>query len=88
MADHIIGRKISRTYSMSKNVICICWAHHSFWKKENPTLYTEIVKEYIGQETFDLIHELKDEIAHYSLADWLEIEEQLKAELRELKRGC
>lgn len=85
MADHIISRKINRTYGLSRNCVRICWTHHKWWKPSNPTLYTEIVREYIGQEALDELHELEKEETHYKLADWLEIEDGLKKELENLR---
>src|SRR3990167_1030253 len=80
-ADHIINRWKKSTYALSRNVILACTAHHIFWKKRNPTIYSEIVREYIGEGVYRDIHETAKSLSHYSIKDWLALEDGLKKEL-------
>lgn len=87
-ADHIVTRTRSRTYGMSENVVCVCIGHHFFWKPTNPTLYTNRIDEYIGQEKRISLEKLSTPICQYSLKDWQSIESGLKEELNLLTNTC
>lgn len=84
-ADHILSRTYHNTYGELDNVICLCNAHHIFWKPRNPTLYTEEIKSAIGEERWMRIHALaKKQTAPFSIKEWLDKEEILKKRLDEL----
>ena len=83
-ADHIVNRGRSKTYGMSKNVICACVGHHIWWKPTSPTLYTNRIDEYIGRKTRLWLEKIAIPICQYSLKDWLKIEASLKKELQSL----
>ena len=80
-ADHIVSRTHSKTYGMSKNVVCVCIGHHFFWKPSNPTLYTNRIDEFIGKETRLELEKIARPVCQYSLKDWQKIEQDLKLEL-------
>lgn len=80
-ADHIVSRTHSKTYGMSKNVVCVCIGHHFFWKPSNPTLYTNRIDEFIGKETRLELEKIARPVCQYSLKDWQKIEQDLKVEL-------
>ena len=88
-ADHIISRQFSATYGDTRNVICLCTRHHIYWKPQNPTLYVEIVKDYLGAKTWDWIERAQRDRKTYSfqLNDWLKIEIGLKKELADLENA-
>lgn len=77
-ADHIITRQISRTFAEMDNIVCLCWYHHFQWKPSNPTIYTKLIREIIGEGKFNYIHQIAKEEAHYTITDWLEKLEELK----------
>ena len=77
-ADHIITRQISRTFAELDNIVCLCWYHHFQWKPSNPTIYTKLIKEIIGEAKFNYIHQIAKEEAHYTITDWLQKQEELK----------
>ena len=77
-ADHIITRQIARTFAEPLNTVLLCWYHHFQWKPSNPTIYTKLIREIIGEATFNYIHELAKEETHYGEKDWLKKEEELK----------
>ena len=84
-ADHILRRGISRTYAETDNVVCLCWYHHFQWKASNPTIYTELIRNIIGEARFQYIHQLAKEQKIYTEKDWLAEEEKLKLAYNNLK---
>lgn len=88
-ADHIISRQHSLTYADSRNVIGACQRHHIYWKPQNPTLYAEIVEDYLGEKGWAWIKKCEKYIFQHSthkvLYDWSKEEAALKQELEALK---
>lgn len=86
-ADHLRSRANSSTYGDSRNVICLCRRHHIFWKKQNPVLFTTLVREYVGEERWAWIERaLADQGAHRMTSyDWGKVALGLRQELDTLK---
>jgi len=84
MAEHIVSRKFSNTYSDLDNIICLCYVHHIIFKPESPTVYTRIVKEYLGEGWVEEIEKKARKSCNFGLKDWQKEEERLKEVLAEL----
>ena len=82
-ADHIISRVKSISYAETRNVIEVCTRHHIYWKPQNPLKYTEIVRLYIGENTWKWIERVSRDNKSYSFGiyEWGKCEMALKKEL-------
>ena len=80
-ADHIISRQVARTFAEPDNVVLLCWYHHFQWKPSNPTIYTEKIRNIIGEARFQYIHHLAKEETHYTEKDWVEKENLIRAQI-------
>jgi hypothetical protein len=87
-ADHISSRANSQTYGLSQNVVCICRNHHTFWKRQYPSEWTDLTRNYVGVAVFDRMIALGREKARQSFTawDWAKVAYGLKDELTKLKK--
>lgn len=53
---HIFSRVYLNTRWDMNNLICLCASCH-FWAHKNPILFTEFVKELLGEEKYELLKE-------------------------------
>jgi hypothetical protein len=79
-AEHLRNRQHSKTYGDLRNIVCLCQYHHIFWKKQNERLYWELIEQHLGKERWDWLKEQEKDHTPYK-ANWIGIEEGLKAEL-------
>ena len=83
-ADHIITRSNPILYAELDNLICSCRRHHIFWKRDNATEWSRIVREIIGEEKWKRLHRIHSDYKRGELdgrrtqKDWLEILEKLE----------
>lgn len=78
-AEHLNNRQHSVSYGDMDNIVCICMAHHLFFKKREPALYFMLIRQHIGPQRWKKVeHWLNDSSPHrMTLYDWQQIEKKL-----------
>ena len=79
---HIFSRRYRSTRWYLGNLVCLCHAHH-FYAHSNPILFTEFIKEYLGEKDYEDLKLRARMIIKYTLND-LQI---LYDKLLEVKNG-
>ena len=73
-ADHINSRQYSVSYADTRNVLCVCRAHHGSWKPKNPGTYMLLAKEYVtenfGAEQWTWIEKVMVDRKIYPMSAW------------------
>lgn len=77
--DHLNSRARALTFAREDLGVCACKRHHFYWKKQNPALYEELARKYIGPEkTKELDELIKDRASHPKTErEWLKEEQRL-----------
>lgn len=84
--DHLNSRVHSISYADPRLGVCLCQRHHIFWKKQEPDLFTRLVRDQIGKQRADLLDRVQeDRTTHRKYAmDWKLEEIALKKQLGEI----
>lgn len=86
-ADHIRSRQYSETYADLDNVVCLCTAHHIFFKKRHPMVWAKLVEDYLGTGWIDELRSMSLKSRTWTLDMWLKKEEELKEYVEKNKTG-
>jgi len=78
---HIFSRKYLNTRWDLEATLCLCAKHHRLFT-DNPLMFTEWVREYLGEEKYDLIKEKHNQITKYTIED-LQTKFKVLQELKE-----
>lgn len=73
---HIFSRKNRAVRFDFKNLLCLCAGCH-FWVHQNPTLFGEFVKEWLGAE-YNLLKHRATSIKKWTLEEMQELLETLR----------
>ena len=65
---HIFSRKYRSLRWSLDNAVCMCHSHH-FYSHSNPILFAEFVKNYLGEEKYELLKEARNQITKLTLED-------------------
>ena len=86
-AEHLVSRERSVSFPDMRNIVCLCFFHHSFFKRKNGALYWDLVEKHIGRERWGWIQKvLRDHKAYpMSVYDWSKCETALSSELKQLE---
>ena len=79
---HIFSRKYRSVRWDLDNLVCLCHAHH-FYSHANPVLFTEFIREYLGEYKYEQLKLRAGKITKWTLG---EMEEMVK-HLEKLKGG-
>ncbi len=77
---HIYSRKFGSVRYDENNVLCLCAKCHR-WAHDAPTEFTDFIREGSGSEALFALQLKKNKVVKRKLADWLELEEELKEKL-------
>jgi len=85
-AEHLNSRAHSISYGDSRLVVCLCLNHHFYFKKREPLVYYELIRQKIGEERWALLQRvIADRKPHpMGVYEWSKIEMALKQEIKEL----
>lgn len=87
-ADHIESRGSANTYALIENIICLCYGHHFYWKKQHPGRWAALVDERRGAGHKEKMAKLaRTNIRTHYLKDWQRAEEELKKQIADLSTG-
>lgn len=84
-AEHLHSRVHSISFADMRNIVCLCAAHHIFWKNRNSKRYWEIIEELIGPARWDYLKKVEAYRLAYKLDLKLAIV-GLEQELKEMKK--
>lgn len=79
---HIYSRKFGSVRFDEDNAVCLCARCHR-WGHDNPVDFTRWLDEYLPTGHMIKLLAKKNQIVKRKLADWLELEEELKQKLNE-----
>jgi predicted restriction endonuclease len=84
-AAHIFSRNNRSTRWDFFNILCLCAKHH-FWAHQNPILFTEWVKEHLGDENYEALKIRAKSPRHFTIEEMKtmkvsELIEQLRQEV-------
>ena len=65
---HIFSRTYNNTRWDLENLLCLCASCHFYFHK-NPILFGEWVREYLGEDRYELLKEAHREIAKFTIED-------------------
>ncbi len=74
---HIFSRKYRSVRWDLDNLLCSCAKCH-FWGHANPILFTEFVREYLGEVKYTLLKKIAQPIKQWTIEEMLELYEGLK----------
>ena len=77
---HIYSRKFNSVRFDEDNTLCLCSGCH-FWAHANPTEFTKWLETFIN---LDKLKEKKNQVVHYKLHNWLDLETKLKEKLNDI----
>jgi len=81
-AEHLNGRSHANSFAEMDNIVCLCSAHHLFFKKREPFLYQILVRAHIGEKRWAKIEAWTQDRSEHrkTKKEWLAIEESLKTQ--------
>lgn len=74
---HIFSRTYRSTRWLLLNLMCLCASCH-FWAHRNPLLFSEFVKEYLGDHNYNQLKMIATSIKKFTLDEMVGIYEDLK----------
>lgn len=74
---HIYSRKFGSVRFDEENALCLCAKCHR-WGHDNPLEFARFVEK---KRVYDRLVKKKNKIVKRKLADWLELEQEIKAKL-------
>ncbi|QGH73480.1 MAG: recombination protein [Siphoviridae sp. ctvD11] len=80
-AAHIMPRRHARTYALSINVVQMCEYHNNVWQDQNKDAFKALVIDLIGEDMYRELEAMSKEETHYTIDDWIDFEDELKAEI-------
>lgn len=80
-AEHLVTRSNSISYGDMRNIVCLCKAHHMYFKQQHGRLYWELIERHVGPDRWAWIKRIEaDKKPHrFTEWDWAKIELGLKA---------
>jgi hypothetical protein len=65
---HVFSRRYRSVRWYLPNLVCLCHSHH-FYAHSNPVLFTEFIKEYLGEKDYEELKFRAKMILKYSIYD-------------------
>ncbi len=84
-AEHLVTRANSATYGDMRNIVCICWRHHGYFKPQHSKLYWEVIERHLGPAHWAWLKAVEADRTPHKV-DWKLTEIALKAELQANKK--
>jgi hypothetical protein len=73
---HIFSRRYRSVRWNLLNLVCLCHKHH-FYAHANPILFTEFIKEYLGEHNYAYLKLAAKTIAKWTLEDMITLYDKL-----------
>ena len=74
---HIFSRRYRSVRWFLPNLVCLCHNHH-FFSHSNPILFTEFIKDYLGDFQYEELKRRKEMIIQWSIPEMETLLTQLK----------
>lgn len=74
---HIFSRVYRSVRWFLDNLLCLCASCH-FWAHRNPVLFTEFVKQYLGEERYQFLKSTATAIKRWNIVEMSELLSTLK----------
>jgi len=82
---HIFSRRNLATRWDKNNALCLCVGCH-FWAHQNPILFTEFIKEKIGDKKYEELKEKSIKIKKWTIGELCELLEEFKEEIENCQK--
>ena len=85
-AEHLNTRERNFSYGDSRNVVCLCLRHHTFFKRQHGALYWDLVRKHIGEKRWKWLQRVLLDRRTYRMGiyEWNKVEIGLQQELNNL----
>jgi hypothetical protein len=81
---HIFSRRYRSVRWDLLNLVCLCHYHH-FFSHSNPILFTEFIKEYLGEVNYELLKNRAKAIKKHTIQELEDLITLYKQKLEEMK---